>query len=292
MLAAFTPARLTTFRETLRVMLTRRSVRLYSILTALLACSAAPALAQFQPRTLDDPATGEKFHIEGAASIWAPAADMTIRSEQLGIEGDLIDLKQDLGLTDQKFNVLELMLKGGHHKLRLQRLPVRYEQEAVMKRTLKYNGQKYSIGLPVQSKLAWTQTHLSYEYDFLVKNRGFGGVVLNTTLTEIDERLASPIITEFAHVKAPVPRIGGIARVYVVPNISITTEITGLNIPPDLNLGVSGKYVDVDVYGTVNFTNNIGAKVGYRKINVNLIVDHDEGNFEMKGLYFGLVARY
>ncbi len=80
------------------------------------------------------------------------------------------------------------------------------------------------------------------QYDFIRKNRGFGGFVLNATLTDIFEQLASPVVTEFAHVKAPVPRIGGITRVYVVPNISITTEITGLSISKDWNLDFSGEY--------------------------------------------------
>jgi hypothetical protein len=272
-------------------MFNRCSVRLYLVIAAL-ACSAAPAFAQFQPRTLEDPATGEKFIVEAAASLWFPNADMQIRSESLGIQGDTIDLKGDLGLTDQRFPVLELMIKGGGHKLRLQRLPVKYEQETILKRAIKYNGQLYNPNLPVQSELQWTQTHLSYEYDFIRKNRGFGGFVLNATLTDIFEQLASPIVTEFAHVKAPVPRLGGIARVYVVPNISVTTEITGLSISKDWNLDFSGKYLDVDVYGTVNFTNNVGAKFGYRSIDVDLLIDEDSGNFDMKGIYFGIVARY
>ena len=291
MLAALTQRSLK-ISETPRVMFNRCSVRLYLVLAALLAGSAVPAYAQFQPRTLDDPATGEKFIVEAAASVWFPNADMQIRSEQLGIQGDTIDLKNDLGLTDQKFAVLEVMVKGGGHKLRLQRLPVKYEQETNLKRAIRYNGQLYNVNLPVQSELEWTQTHLSYEYDFIRKNRGFGGFVLNATLTDIFEQLASPVVTEFAHVKAPVPRIGGIARVYVVPNISITTEITGLSISKDWNLDFSGKYMDVDIYGTLNFTNNVGAKFGYRSIDVDLLIDSDSGNFDMKGVYFGIVARY
>jgi hypothetical protein len=274
-------------------MFTRCSVRLYVVLTALLACSAAPAFAQFQPRTLEDPATGEKFIIEGSASLWFPSADMSIKSEQLGIPGSVIDLKGDLGVSDTKFPILDLTLKGGKHKLRLQRLPVKYEEDDhVLTRKIIYNGQEYVVGLPVQTTFEWTQTHLSYEYDFLVKNRGFGGFVLNTTLTDINQRLKAPIIDEFVHVKAPVPRIGGIARVYVVPNISITTEITGLSISKDWNLDFSGKYLDVDIYGTINFTNNVGAKFGYRSVDVDLLIEDDSGNFDMKGIYFGIVARY
>jgi len=54
-------------------------------LTAALVCFAAPASAQYKPRTLDDPATGEKYRIEGGADFWFPTADMVVESEQLGI---------------------------------------------------------------------------------------------------------------------------------------------------------------------------------------------------------------
>ena len=51
-------------------------------------------------------------------------------------------------------------------------------------------------------------------------------------------------------------------------------------------------YVDFDLYGTVNFTNNIGAQIGYRSLDVGYVVDTDTGAFKLKGIYFGVVARY
>ncbi len=72
----------------------------WAALAAALFCFAAPASAQYKPRTLDDPATGEKYHIEGGADFWFPTADMVVESEQLGIPGSQIDLKRDLGLVD------------------------------------------------------------------------------------------------------------------------------------------------------------------------------------------------
>ena len=39
-------------------------------------------LAQYKPRTLNDPATGEKYHIEAGADLWWPTADMVVSSER------------------------------------------------------------------------------------------------------------------------------------------------------------------------------------------------------------------
>ncbi len=271
----------------------RSSIRLYLILTTILAGSAATASAQFQPRTLNDPATGERYHIEGSGSIWAPSATMGISSESLGIAGSTIDFKRDLGLKDQKFNDLQLVLRPGvKHKLRLQYLAIKYAQEATLVRDLVFNGQLYRIGLPVNSSLSWKTTRLAYEYDFITKNRGFGGLILEAKYTDVEASLQSPILLESARARAPIPAIGGIVRVYPVANISITGEVSGITVPEDVSPDYNAHYADFDIYGTVNVTNNVGAKIGYRSIDVGYTVEQDKGSFVVKGLYFGIVARY
>ena len=79
---------------------------------------------------------------------------------------------------------------------------------------------------------------------------------------------------------------------YVVPNISITVDISGFKLPEKLIKGSTGHYIDVDVYGTLNFTNNFGAQLGYRSFDVGYVVTHDTGSFKLRGLYLGAVARY
>ena len=86
--------------------------------------------------------------------------------------------------------------------------------------------------------------------------------------------------------------IGGIARVYVVPNISITGELVGIKIPESISESYRAHYFDFDLYGTVNFNNYVGAQIGYRSLDVGYSFEKDQGDFKMKGLYFGgVVAR-
>ncbi len=274
-------------------MITRFPVRLYGALVAALLCAATPASAQFTPRTLNDPATGEQFHIEGSAGWWMPTANMNISSEALGIVGSTIDFKKDLGLTDQRFNELHLVLRPARkHKFRLQYIPMEFVQESTIQRDIKFNGQLYAKGLPVNSVLNWKAYRFAYEYDFLVKNRGFAGFILDAKYTDVTASLKSPLVEEFIHAQAPIPAIGGIGRVYVVPNISITGELTGVKIPDSVSKRYKAHYADLDIYGTVNFTNNIGVKGGYRSFDVGYHVDSDIGAFTLRGIYFGVVARY
>ncbi len=77
-----------------------------------------------------------------------------------------------------------------------------------------------------------------------------------------------------------------------MPNISITGEVTGFNLPEKAIKDTTGHYVDVNVYGTLNFTNYVGVQVGYRSLDVGYVVDTDTGSFTLRGLFFGVVARY
>ena len=271
----------------------RPAIRMYGVLVVALVLTASPALAQFRPRTVSDPATGESYHIEGSAGFWSPSATMSISSESLGIVGTKIDFKKDLGLKDKRFGELHAVLKASRkHKFRFQYIPIKYAQQATVPRDIVFNGQLYHVGLPVNSSLAWKAYRFGYEYDFIVKDSGFGGFILDFKYTDVRASLQSPVNSEFAHASAPIPALGGIVRVYVVPILSITFELTGIKVPDSISKDFKAHYADLDLYGTVNLTNNIGAQLGYRSFDVGYLVEQDTGSFKLKGLYFGAVARY
>ena len=273
----------------------RPGYRLYgwAVAVATLLGFAAPASAQYKPRTLNDPATGESYHIEAGAGYWFPSADIIVSSEQLGIPGSQINAKRDLGLTDQRFPILDVQLRPARsHKLRFQYIPVTFEQTTTLTQDLVFNGIRYRLGLPVNSTLDWKTYEFGYEFDFVVKNWGFVGFDLQAKYTDVNVQLASPLATEFAHARGPIPAIGGIARVYVVPNISITGELSGFKIPDSIDNRYNAHYIDFDLYGTVNFTNNIGVKGGYRSRDVGYLIKSDSGAFTLNGIYFGAVLRY
>jgi len=140
------------------------STRLYCgfvLVAALVLAMATPARAQYKPRPLNDPATGEQFHIEAAASFWSPGADLTVTSggsgALSGIAGTEIDAKRDLGFTDKRMPSLEVFLQpAAGHKFRLQYIPIKFEASSTVSRDIVFNGQRYRIGIPVDSTLRRT----------------------------------------------------------------------------------------------------------------------------------------
>lgn len=268
------------------------SIRLYAFVAALLA-TGSPALAQFRPQPLGGAASPENYRIEASAGFWSPSTDMLISSESLGIIGSEIDFKRDLGLTDQRFGEIQAVLKAGRkHKFRFQRIPIKFAQETVLERRIVFNGQAYNIGVPVNSELNWKAYRFGYEYDVVSNDRGFAGFVLEAKYTDVRATLATPAFSEFAHASAPIPAIGGIGRFYVVPYISITGELSGFKLPESVAEGYKAHYLDFNLYGTVNFNRNFGAQVGFRTFDLGYLVEEDTGSFVLKGMFFGVVARY
>jgi hypothetical protein len=258
---------------------------------------ATSADAQYRPRALDDPATGENYHVEAEVTLWPTTADISVASAGggalSGLLGTDIDAQRDLGFTDQRFPMLSLQLRPARrHHLRFQYIPIQYAGTFTLRRDIVFNGIRFPANIPVNSSLDWKAYRFGYQYDFIVKNRGFGGFIMEAKYTDVQVQLNSPVALEYDRVRAPIPAIGGIGRVYVVPNISITGELTGFTLPDTVEGRYQAHYVDVDVYGTVNFTDNIGVKGGYRSMDLGYAIKDDTGSFVLKGIYFGAVLRY
>jgi len=271
----------------------KATLRLYAWAASAIVLLSAPAYAQYTPRPLNDPATGERFHIEAGADFWTPSADIHVSSEALGIAGSNIDLKRDLGATDQRFRALQVMLRPATaHKFRFQYIPIKYTASSILARDVVFNGIRYRANLPVNTDFDWKAYRFGYEFDFVTRNKGFAGFLLEAKYTDVTVKLDNPIESQFAHARGPIPAIGGIGRYYVVPNISITGELTAFKLPASIDERYNAHYVDLDIYGTVNFNNYIGVKGGYRSTNVGYLIKADTGALNLKGIYFGAVVRY
>jgi hypothetical protein len=258
--------------------------------------AASPAEAQYKPRK-SNLATGENYHVEFGAAFWNPNPDVVLSSEGLGQLGDQVDFVNTLGIEQTKFRQLKLVLRPGRkHKFRFEYTPIHYQAAATVNATFIFNGQRYSVGVPVATDLKWNAYRFGYEWDFLYKDHGFVGMVMEGKYTDITASLASSAVgvDQFTSARAPIPAIGVIGRGYVVPNISITSEFTFFKLPEQAlsNDKYSGKYYDFDLYGTVNFNDHAGAQLGYRSFDVFYKVQRDTGTLDLKGWYFGGVARF
>ena len=256
-----------------------------------LGLSAAAAQAQFQPAAAA--VVGEKYNIEVSYNFWNPTPTAIVNSEALGILGTDVNLVDDLGIEKHYLKDLRIVLRPAKkHRFRINYLPINYEAETQVRREFVFNGLRYRVGLPVATTAKFTAWRFGYEYDFLYRDRGFLGLLLDVKYTDVNVGLNSPIGDEFTKAVAPLPTIGGVARVYAAKNLALNAELSYVKVPDNLSEEVEGRYIDFDLNATYNPHKNFGVQAGYRSIGVSYLVESDSGELKFKGLYFGATVRY
>ena len=262
----------------------------------------ARAEAQF---SVPDPAPAENFGLELAAMYWSPTPEILIQTGALAQIGENeVDLVQEFAIDEKRFTEYRVVIKGGRkHKFRFNYVPIEYDEEAVLERTITFGGQTFPVNVPASAHLKWQQWRFGYEYDFVAADRGLLGVLLDLKYNKISAELAAEGFgAELTEATAPVPTIGLIARVYPHRAFSITTEFSGFKMPGFIGERISdslgetddfeAKLFDLDIYGTLNFGRHVGAQFGYRSLTADYLVEEDSGDLKMKGTYFGGVLRF
>ena len=281
--------------------MTRRLSILSCLVLVLLA--ARPVAAQDKPPLpastavpASSPVVGERYHVEVSAGLWYPApASIFVAGDQLGIIGTKIDGVSDLGFVKTRFGDLRIVVRPAtRHKIHVDYAPVRYQAESILTRDVTFNGVTYHLGIPVISSLSWKSWNFGYEYDFLHRDRWFAGVIAQARWTWAEATLTSPIVAEQAQARAPVPGIGGIVRVYAARRVAVTGQLIGFKLPEsvDPQKRFEGHIITWDIAGTFNFTDNVGAEVGYRSFDVDARINPYTGSLKLGGLYFGAVGRF
>lgn len=266
---------------------------LVQLAAMLLAARVVEAQFIYQPGGFGNPATGEVYNVEFAANLWTPTPEMTVASEALGIAGTTIDLVADLAVESKQLPEFRLVIRPGRkHKLRFQYIPIEYTSSTTLETSIVFNGIRYDVGVPVDATLKWRAWRIGYEYDVVYRDRGFFGLVFESKYTDVQTDLTSEVVgTQFARARAPIPTAGIIGRGYILPNISLTGEFTGIALP-QISDKYDGHFYDFDIYGTVNFTNAVGVQLGYRSMDLEFRIEEDSGDFLLRGWYFGGVVRF
>ena len=246
------------------------------------------------PAARAEVAVGEKYHIEGGFTFWNPDPDLVISSEALGIPGDDVDLVNDLGIEQKKLRTFNLVLRPAtKHKFRFHYLPIKYEAEAIVPREFIFNGLRYRVGLPVNTVADLTTYRFGYEYDFLyfaarLRRRAARPEVhrRRRDAQQPDRHRLHTAGRADSRRRRRRPRL-------LAKNVSVTGEVTYFRIPDNLGKDeFGGRYLEYDFYGTLNFTQNVGAQVGLRSIHAEYFEDLDAGDLKFRGWYFGGVFRY
>ena len=276
-------------------------IRLGAVVLLAFIILPSPARAQFR---VPNPASGEKFAVELGLMFWSPNPEIRLQTGALAAIGETeVDLVQEFGIENKRFNEFRSVLKTGRkHKVRISHVLMEYHQAAILQRNFVFGGQVYPVSAPATADLEWRLWRFGYEYDFVAMDRAVIGFITELKYNDISSTLAAVGVgAETTEVTAPMPTIGGIARVYPHKQFSITVEYTGFKVPGFIGDKISdslqgddfdASQSDFDFYGTLSFGRHVAAQGGYRSLTADYLVDQDAGDLKMKGWYFGGLVRF
>jgi hypothetical protein len=287
----------------LRITIATRLFMVCCLLVGLAAAAHAQYRPMPQPNAPKSSGGGgktpinEPYHVEVSFNLWNPAPEFIVASESLGIGGTNIDVQADLNVQQKQMYEFRLVLRPGkHHKFRFHYLPMAYTGQTTLSAEIIFNGIKFPVSTAVATELRWNTYRIGYEGDFVSRDWGYIGLILEAKYTDARVELTAPVIgREFVQARAPIPAIGLAARVYPVKWVAITGEFTAFKLPKGIQglpTGTEAQYFDWDINGTVNFTHNFGAEIGYRTLDLRYSVEQDNGQARLKGVYFGGIARF
>jgi hypothetical protein len=253
---------------------------------------------------------GETYHFEVSVAGWSSlpytmmysdtetvtttAATATAPAVTTTVTGTNIDFKQQLGLHNQWFPEVHLVIRPQtKHKIRFDFYPLYYKQSATLAAPLNFDGQTYLAGQTVTSSLYWNEWQIGYEYDAITFERGYIGGVVGMNYYAVSGQLSNGSQAGAAGVHIPMPGLGAIGRYYLTTRFSLTGAFTGYFLPGS-DTSTHGHVIDVDLYGTINVSKYVGIQGGYRLLDAahHFNSPVNTGDFRIGGGFLGGTIRY
>jgi hypothetical protein len=241
----------------------------------------------------------EQYHVELSLRFWTPTPQLELSTGSLTTLGiGAVDFVREFGLGNDRFTEYEFTSKPGRkHKLHYSSIPIRYSADAVISKTIQFGGITVPVSAPASTDFDWRLRRYGYEWDFVSASRGYVGLLTDVKDNKLNASIsAGPYGSDTLDLHVWVPTVGLAARAYPHRMFSLSgdfnVEVTRFKGFDRLKTDWDGKFVDFDVYGTVNLGRNFALHTGYRSIVVDYTSASDVANIRMKGMYWGGNVRF
>ncbi len=232
---------------------------------------------------------GEDYNLELEGRYWKPRLDSAVKIVESGI-GNEFKLVDDLGFEREKdTGEGRLQIKFWRkHKFNFSFLPLKWEGDKVVTRTIEFSGETYPVGTRVISKLDLNLFKVGYEYDFVTGQYGFFGVTFDVLIGNLAIELKAPALAihEKEEGTAPLPMIGLMGRLYPVKWLNFTGKISGLPV------GSYGHILDAEASLQLNPVKYIGISGGYRYFEIRGRYNDNSVDFRLDGPFAALMVRF
>lgn len=232
---------------------------------------------------------GENYNLELEGRYWKPRLDSTVKIVDGGI-GNEFALVDDLGFApDKDTGEGRLQIKfGGKHKFNFSFLPLKWDADKIITRTIEFSGKRYTVGTRVESKLDLNLFKIGYEYDFVTGKYGFLGAAIDVLVANVAIELKARdlAIDEKEEVTVPLPMLGLVGRFYPIKWVNLTAKISGLP------LGSYGHIFDAEGSLQITPLRNLTISGGYRYFQIKGESEDDSLDFKLDGPFVALMFRF
>jgi len=218
----------------------------------------------------------------------SPSGEFTAEENGFGTK---IDIESDLGAEDSENMMVEAAFNIGDIKLSANYMPLSFEGDSILSRSILFNGQLYTFGSRVVSNLDMDILDLGLTYYFInmddAPTRFQLGVELSTKITDA-EALIKDVATgveESASETLPLPTIGLRGRVAFSDFVGINGRIGYLGYSDN-------HFLDADVQIEVSPIPLLGLFAGYRHIDIAIDESDIFVDTEFSGFYGGAFFRF
>ena len=239
--------------------------------------------------------SAQVLELEGR--YWPATLTATVRvtGDHAEVPSDLstIDLKSDLGLKDKNLKDLRLTLAiGPNSRLRVAHVKMDYSADQDVTRTILFNGQLYTVGTRVLTKLNLEYWRYGWVWEFVGgrSSKVSFGTLLEAKKISVDAGLSAPELAppvdEKKSFSATVPSIGLVLDINPSRALNIFAEASGMS------WGDRGHAVDGEAGLKLVLGSHLVVTGGYRYFDLEVKDKPDFAKLKNSGPFLGAGLRF
>jgi hypothetical protein len=219
---------------------------------------------------------------------WFTSIDGDLRADAGGLTGTKVDLDNDLGMGDESYPIVEAFVGLGNHHFSFAYYRAEYDGTNDLTKNIVFNGEVFTVGDRISSKLNYDAFDLKYQYDFLnLENvlAGFSlGAVVRVEVFDGEAEVKSQTLgtTTRETFMEPIPLVGLNCHVGLLADILEARVLaTGFTY---------GDESAIDAQADVSWTPFpfLDLHGGYRILHIDVDRSDVEANFSTSGPYLAL----
>ena len=232
------------------------------------------------------PVSSVAFEIGARGYYWFPSLDGSVRVDEAGIIGDVIDFDEDLGIEDEDYPSVEVFVGGGNHHLSFTYTDIDYSGRKTLTKEIIFKGEPYLVGALVDSSIKYKMMDLHYQYDFLNLGGFSLGGVFQVKYLDGHVGLKGDGIDEKEDFTMPIPMLGLNLHIGILADV-IEARVRGTAI------GYSGNTV-YELMADISWTPFpfIDIHGGYKRFVVDVDEDDVIFDYDMSGPYAALTLSF